>query len=996
MPDWTRFDRTAETLALQGFNVIPLPEGAKGAGGSGITFRHLNKPDSRRVTRDDRQQWRRKFSQKGFEGTVGAYILPASGQHFAYAIVDIDDPEFDQQALETFGESPLFVSRSGRVRHRYYRTSDPRRAHALGIWGKRTVDVISTTGVVLPASVHQDGNAYELSIPLERWTRDWVEENVPELDVSILDELRQNRRRSTKAELAEPIRGNAAGFLHARDPIDFGDSMWCGHILPSTIIHTVEGPIPMARVPHGTKCYSTYRDDRHPSSHVSEYRGRRYFWDMSTEPKRYWTMIEELSGKNDPELTDQTAPSLERALIDRLGVEVEVVDDHGYLADQIPEIEDDTTVFLVAPHGTGKTVLARREHDRARTSVSVCNTQALTIANASVLGLKPVYEGIDTEPKGSACIPSLARYEMPPEFFHVDEADAVHGFLHSGKVDEPLEAWRTLAYFAALSRRCLIASADLGFEDIALFVHAIRERNATRRLKVVIRPPTETRAKLLIRPVGFVKEQLHDHLQVRHDGATFVGITTRKLAGQIAQGYRVAGSSDVIDLDEVATITNVIDSPKPYPLKDVEIDQTAEVDAPFFVSGENNRYFEAVRWLEDTTKLVDEHDLIVTSPAVQSGVSLDGPISRVFLLHENREVPADAVIQIARRARHPTDKEILVGVRRWQPQPHRTDRAYLDDLQERRAKTTIRAIVDSFPALKDDHEVEKDAEFAWSWRITMRKLIRSYADPLAALESAAIRHGWEVDTELEVESDPSSFQAVTRAARAVRTTLNAEQTSQAPDIDQTEKDRLERSPELQDGERQALDKADIAEFYGCKVDPELVVRDDHGRYRGKVRAYTHASLIAAGRPEIVAYLDHTRAKGRQPSEMAHAYARAVLMVDLWNKTILDEFGTDLEFSVHDVRDRIWTWWTANRPVAQTFFPRLRGPTKGWEVRWLCDRFRALGAEIKTKGKSDKRRKVVDWTTVDELATRYGEKLFELHEKSESEEWSKEWSKTKTS
>jgi hypothetical protein len=696
-------------------------------------------------------------------------------------------------------------------------------------------------------------------------------------------------------------------------------------------------------------------------------------------------MVENLDAQTDPEQGLQDLPS---ALQERLGVEVEVVHDEGWLADQIGLIEDDQTVFLIAPHGSGKTVLARREHDRARTSISVCNTQALTIANAAVLGLRPVYEGVDPEPKGSACIPSLHRYDSPPEFFHVDEADATHGFLHAGKIDEPLLAWKTLAFFAALSKRSLLASADLSFEDVALFVHAIRERNVARKIKVVIRLPMRDRGRVLIRPVCVAKEAVHTAVQSKRDAPVFVGITTRKLAGQIAQGYRSASAVESIDLDQIAT--SAVDNPQPHPL-DLGDLPPANVDSAFFVSGENNRYHAAVSWLEDTDKLVESHDLIVTSPAVQSGVSLDRPVSKVVVLHENREVPADAVLQILRRCRNPQDRDLIIGVRKWTAQAHRTDRPFLDDLARKKARTTVRAVLSSFPEFQEDHETPVDAEFAWSWRITARKSIRSYADPVGAVVAAAKRHGFEVDLDLEVDGDGSQFNEVARAAKELRDTLNAEETADAEDVDPETRAKLERSARLMEGERQELDKATLLAFYGMAVDAALVLLDNRGKYRAKVRRYVHARLLVEA-PDVVAYADHLRSKGRQVSETSSLFASAALMVDLFQTVLGVPFdGEPVEFAVAMVRPKVSAWWRSHREACAVFFPRLRGPAPDKEVRWLGDRLRAMGAEVETFGKNSKRKKRLTWERVDGFSQAYAERLFESHEQSESEKWRKEWS-----
>lgn len=997
--DWTQFDRLRAVLAEQGFNAIPLPPCAKGAGGSGVGFKRFNKPGSKRIGPGDRRYWERAYKKRNYKGRVNGYVLTASGMDWCYAVVDVDNPEFDELAVEAFGDSPLFVSRSGRVRHRYYRTSfdKTRESHLMAAWGKRTVDVICATGVVAPGSVHEDGNIYELSIPLEQWTPEWVEENVPFLDLDAVAELRAKKHGVSVGEAIRPIpvEGSAEGFIHIREPVMLSTGhQHSGYVFPSTVIQTVDGPRPLHEIEIGTRCYATYRKDTHPSSSISKQGKRVYFWDHSRS--MYWEMIEPRDETTDPELDIPDGGNyyahLEHALT-HLGVEVELLEDRGYLADQLEPLGNNETLFLIAPHGAGKTVLARAEHDRACTSISVCNTQALTIANAAVLGLKAVYEGIDeTEVKGSVCIPSLYRYEEPPEFFHVDEADAVHAFLHSGVVGEPLRAWHRLAEFVALSKRSLIASADLTFEDIALFVEAVRARNPLRRIRCAVRVPTRTRCHLAIRSLSYTKQALHEHLSEKQEQATFVGISTRKLAGQIAQGYRVANTLPTIDLDEVATLADVVDSPQPYPLVSVQDgmgDYKTQIEKPFFVSGENNRYETAVRWLENTDELVEAHDLIVTSPAVQSGVSLAKPVSAVFVLHQNRELPAESVLQLARRARDPQEKTILIGVNRWQPQNHRMDRIYLDDLIEKRAKTTIQAIADSFPSLAEDHEVEIDQEFIWSWRIRTRKLLRSSADPLGELQRHALRHGWEVDMDLDAEGDPEPFNDIIGAAKLERDRLNAETIAAAPLIEAEEKARLEASARLKTGERQKLERCVIGDFYDHAVTPELVTLDNNGKYRSRVRAYTHVKLMELGRQDIVAYLDHTRNKGKQPTELRHVFAKSMLLWDIVKiMGRLDSF----EFRVGDARFLIKEWWRENREKMRTFFPKIGAPKTNYEVKWYGARLRSLGAKVSTKGKNDDRKKVVDFLVVDQYAEAYGKRLLDLFEQRDSEEWRKKWTK----
>jgi hypothetical protein len=984
--DWTRFDRISECLALQGFNVIPLPPGAKGAGGSGVLYKHLNKPHSRRVTDADRQQWRETFERKGFTGIVGAYLLPNSGERWHLAIVDVDDPEYLERAQSDFGPTRISVSRGERRRHLYYRTRDPRACHLIGAYGKGTVDIIATTGVVLPGSVHADGDTYELSIPIEEWT-EAIE--IPEIDTDKITTLRGKHRERVRTELREVREVSPyAGFLHAPEPRQIGDSMWCGHVLPGTLIRTESGEVPLSQLADGTKVFATYRDDAHPSAHVSDARGRRYFWDMSASPARYWTMIDT---HDDPELHVQSGDYTAQltAALEKLGVEVNILHDDGWLSEQLGDLPDNSSTFIIAPHGSGKTLMSKREHTRASTSLSVCNTQALTIANAAVLGLTSVYENVAA--KGSVCIASLLKYTQPPEFFHLDEANASHEFLHSGKVDEPLKVWRQLMYFAALSRRSLFTGADLTYEDVALFVDAIRARNATRRIIVHIRVPMRKRVSIHLCATGYAKGEIHRSVR-RGSAPLFVGLTTKLLAGQIAQGYRAANAVNTIDIGDVS---DVIDSPRPEPVREVTEtigESEAGSDSAFYVSGENSRFHEAVEWLENTEKLVLNHSLIVTSPAVVSGVSLDQPVSRVIVLHENRDIPADSVLQIVRRARNPIDTQVLIGVPAWKPQEHRTDRAYLDDLVSKKATTTIRAITEHFPQFADEHNAEPDPEFARSWRISTRRLIRSHADPIGELVRSAQRHGLEVHTD---ESPPNDyarerFSEITGAAKAFRESANAQLTAEAEEISSEEMQRLERAPRLESGERHKLDRAILSAFYGVEVTPDLVMLDARGKYRTKVRAYTHVSLCAS-HADVLAYRDHVRGRGKQPSQRPHDLARAWILYSLILDVLGAEFdGEPLEFSVREIRPGVQMWWREHHQKATSFFPTLRGPTQGYEARWLCERLRSIGGDVSTIGDNTHRHKLATFETVDGLAAAYAGRLFDSYQTLEAETWVREW------
>ncbi len=1065
MLDWSVYLRTAAVFARQGFNVIPLPPCTKRPI---IRFADLNKPDSRRINRDDINNWRQQHNRRDYDGLVGAYLLPNSKGGWHYTIVDIDDQEFEQTARGAFGSSRFSVRRGSRNRHYYYRSEDSRRAHLLQAYGPRSVDIIATTGVVLPGSIHPDGDEYEASVPIEQWHL----MDLPVLNLEKVDELRHAQRETNRVEIescrrSAPAIRDRAGFIHARAPRQYRNSLWCGYVLPRTGIHTEMGDTPLEELQSGTKCYATYRGDNTPSAHVRDYRGKRYFYDMSTEPKRYWTMTE---SNDDPHLIQEPGENyidaLARNLRDRLGLEVEILDANGYIADQVPELPDNVTAFLVAAHGTGKTIMAKAEHARAATSISVCNTQALTVANAAVLGLTAIYQEIAA--KASCCIPSLHRYTHPPEFFHIDEADAVHGYLHAGKMDDPLEAWLKMLDFASRAKRSLLASADLQFEDIAMFVDAIRDREPQRRFVVYLKRP---KSSLTVRlaPIGYVKAEVHKAIKkasgvasptgTQHSGEhvcslgtegvpdptiknaaagnnsdvsrlvdqdrvpnskapgpvvvsdvepagasngarfspeqaqaypIFVGSTKRKIAGEITQGYRALNAKRTISL---AAVADAIDSPRPAPIKELAeemeadkgiansdegISRCARSESNFYVSGENSRFHESVKWLEDTDKLVNEHSLICTSPAVVSGVSLVPPVSRVFVLHDNRSVQASAVLQLARRVRNPVDTTILIGVQAWRKQEHRYDRDYLDDLIEQRSRITLHAIFAHLPTFEDLGS--PNDEFLRSWRVTIARQIQSYADPLGELEAAARRHGlaFEHDTEVPIDLKArKAFGKITRKAWAFRREINAQQISAADPIGPDRREKLDRAAKLQSGERQELARAVLTRFYDLPVTPELVLLDNGNKYRKKVRLYTHVMLLAE-HEGAVARLD-SRSAHEEPTNRSHNLAQAFLLADMYRQCTGQELTpAGGEWLVKEAAPRIRPWYWKNMPKLKLFFNRMRGPVEGIEIKWLCQRIRDMGGVITNRGANSNVRKVVNFEQIDQHATAYGQRLLASH------------------
>jgi len=471
-------------------------------------------------------------------------------------------------------------------------------------------------------------------------------------------------------------------------------------------------------------------------------------------------------------------------------------------------------------------------------------------------------------------------------------------------------------------------------------------------------------------------------------------------------GYAAAKEdAHVISLDAVDTA--VLDRPRPDSVEDLRQEIMEKVagargDGSWFVSGENSRFEDVIRWLESPDQIVEEHGLVVASPAIQSGVSVTADVDRVVAIHEARTVPASTLIQMVRRVRNPREKEILIGVPKWQRRKSiRTDRPSLDDMIHTRHRRTVAGISVAFPEVSDEHPSiqEHDPDFLLSWRISIRKAAESLKDPIGELLATCERHGIPVIDDLEMETSAvceqwaSDFLTVTTAARKIRADINAAQISAAEKLTPEELDTRERSPALLPGDRQDIAHTRISDFYAQPVTPSLVKLDNRGRYRARVRSYTHALMVAAGQDEPVMWRDHKIGAGKRRTEYDHGHGCARIFCHLFEHVSGRSFdGADLEFRVSHVRPLVMRWWRDHAVEFRRYFPNSSGPMLESAAQWLGARLRETGAEISTCGASSNRRKIASWSTVDHAAMAYGERLISSLEQRDKEKEKIQWEK----
>lgn len=995
--DWTKYESNLTAFARLGFNVLPMLPGFKHPT---TRYRAHKTAAGLRITvgtlRDLIPAIERQAERKGLNGVVGSFLLVDSGcLGRTLCVVDVDGAEFDAQARGLFGESTFRVWRDNTPEriHRYFwvpsELDGEPPPHKIGLWGPGSVDVIGSTGVVLPGSVHASGGVYQ-SDPLaqldaaptltveqvaafnaEHRTRtagprsvtafvDWTPSDDPELDGLV--------RHFTHPTVTDS--GNiAAGVIDPTFPIIDED----GH------------EIPLAELPGNKRAHSPFRDDDSPSCTLFSNGKKRLFFDWSLGA--FWRVID-IAGE-DPTLDlDADADMLTylehltHQLTQRHNVEVVRIPARGYVEQYIPPPRDGDLYLVRAPHGSGKTHFSKKLHHAASRSVIVANTKALTISNAAALDLTPVYDDDSPlAPHVSTTANQLPRLLKAPDFFHVDEADDVLSFVTtSGQVKNAAEVFDRIFELAAHSPRVMFSSADLEFEDLDLIISAVRAKNPDKTIKVFVRE--STRRRMTVRPLGRVKGEIHDAIVEGKE--VFVGTTSRSLAPSIAWGYAAADlDANPIAIDDtVAHFDDPIDNPSPPAFDEVVVEQDADgvepVDAggrQFFVNGENNRYTATARALKDPNGIFQRHRLVCASPAIASGVSFTEWRDAVFVLHDNPWVPPNKVIQLAMR---PRDQDrAIIGVKAcWDPKPVDVSRSRLDADLEAREGATTKVIRAAFP----DHEPgDIDRFFLQSWRIATRRLMQAKTDPVRRLVAAARRHGFDVYVDLPNNPDDwkdasntdaaAKFRAITSAGRRVRKRANAQSIADAKVVEPEVAEQLQKKESLERGERQSIERQSIASFYELdEVSPELVKLDNRGRYRSRVVRYTLARLIEAQLEDVVAFYERRAWRGR--TEHRHDTLTTALVVDLLETLTGVAWGND-RYIIDKAKgeERLREWYADKAGAVRTVL--RAGEPKGFAA-WVRPKLELIGAEVTT----EKNELWISFRRVDELAGPYLRRLLD--------------------
>lgn len=349
-------------------------------------------------------------------------------------VVDLDNPECYDWAVETFGETPLVVrsGREGGGYHLYYRSNGVDITSSAGligpefdfVWdpssdrfGRSHVDVKAAGSyVVSPGSMHKSGKVYYSSNEITAELLD----SLPIFDNKKYEALKsatKARRHSVARE-----RTITEGIENARNGISFRP-----YSNKSSLPREQE--VTLANGSRGTlgelsnslqksawhKCYCPFHyTSGNPAGAIRVEPSGRTTLRCFSVCDTVWTMVDDISVKKGAEVT-----------VDKWWC---------------PEIKKQNKVTLVVSStGSGKTTqMAKLARGYSRT-VSVAPTRFLSRQAAGIYGQKSYEDasGNITAPKVSVCLPSLLRLDTTTEdgigyeLWLLDEVDQLLDQLHS-------------------------------------------------------------------------------------------------------------------------------------------------------------------------------------------------------------------------------------------------------------------------------------------------------------------------------------------------------------------------------------------------------------------------------------------------------------------------------------------------------------------------------------------------------------------------------------
>lgn len=932
-----RFLACAFPWIVRGFNVIP----ARGLSKiPAVKFAKWHRPESPRIEKGVYKYW----SEDSRYRNSNALILLGSGD---FTVIDIDDMRQLRKVEKLFGMSSLYVrsGREGGGLHLYYRgaiDAPNSKKHKL-----QKVDFKSNGGyVVAPGSVHEKtGTVYYCSLDLwERHEECDFAKWAPEFRHEALDKIRIKGRKR-KARGASSSRGQGTrqfplvGTLEPTTPVVWADGT------KSTIV---------AARDHGARIHVPGRRDATPSggffsgdfydyTRGERWRIRQKIGDLfegvsavsvsasncistvsfSTgtgtenalraitkiaqdeplpQPRSAKSQIPQASELVSASKTKGRPPLLsafKTAALRRHG-DIEVV--HTGSADLLAlgkrAASPGTTLLVCGPVGSRKTALAAELWREAATAQYVSPEEALTHALQERLEGCAHYQASNAKnaPKVNTTLASFYKLgNALPDLFVLDEAVKNLADLGSSKthiISHKVLTKRLLVHKLAHCERALAMSADFEFWHLRELVRQITESAPGRKIKIIV---------------------VDDHPLIRHNEVTSAADAKTTFLERCKPGEtHVLASDQKRDLLSVAK-------------KLAKEQPNLRIAA---IHGDTSK-----RPLLHPAQFVRDHDVILITHAVGTGVSFEAAVDSVTVLHQQAIVPAQTMLQTAARFRNVNDRTLVWGVKNWK------SREYVSDTSKIRKQFLAAAEISKelIGNLLPSGDLDDDGFMAIAVNVE-RDRLRSEAQPLQSLCDGFERYGWTCTGR---DERPKEECTDLRGEEQEIVEDDVRNLSDAEPIDEHGYRERKKNYDRTQQDQHEMRRFEIEDFFG-RIDEDLIMKDRRGKYRQRIQKFVYAK-VCAEEPHLVAHLEDGE---KHASQREHTYAKALLVRQLFEDVYGATWGDSATADAKTIRAKVAEFREKYATEVNLFLSRLTCEEKS--VAWCNGILRKYGAGFSSK------------------------------------------------
>jgi hypothetical protein len=688
-------------------------------------------------------------------GRLEVLLWPASHVDHPLAIYDADTAEGLEWGLEQFGTPHV---RTRRGAHWYFRCPTPVANGIVPLMG----DLKSWGGyVIAPGSLN--GVYEELAGPLS---------NPPEFPYALFGQVKS---RSSKTRRKALRTSEAHSGYTPADP-------WDGEMQ----VRLEDGEVRSIEDCEGERVHAPNRKDATPSVTLSRDSDsqRLIAWDPGGHgvrgTKRFVTerhaakvMAEACERFGSDEEPAPGCTLLESLRIAGLDAQPCPMTPEGWVDVQYAE----GLTIIISGHGTGKTVAAKRFIGQGEKVITITNTTFLAEANAEVFGLDD-YSKVAKSERVSTTLESLERFEdLRPDVTHIDEVDAVVGFMFSRICRDSDQRCKRLRQKVRQAKATLMTSADLDFHHVMLLASW-----APKQVRVFVNEPVPGRRHIMLQ----TWEQWYDDVcgAVENPHRTLpiaVAVTSRARAESLAHLFKAMGYN-------------------------------AE-----WMSADNSQLDETIEKVKHINEVVSKCDVFIYSPTLQSGVSITTPVHQVFVDHTYMQIDAETVCQMPMRFRNPHLTAVVWAV---STPVNQTERWPVDsgslNMHLVESKRSLDILLGEPWKKLPDWRNKGDLGTVAAWRCSERRSRLTIRYPIGRLKEIAAGHGWTLEDLRDNAYRSASIRELTasrtdvKLARQIRILAARDLTD-----DEVKAYKKRRFPKQEDLD--AMRKHELVRFFGTNI-----------------------------------------------------------------------------------------------------------------------------------------------------------------------------------